>query len=874
MELKKRNLGIFLALICALFLISFVSSSISIGKPSHLIEEKYGASQNIMGWINVSISDESVNSTFKDSLSNEISILDLIKLNPGIIYSCIPLDCGSDYVASNGKTEKSLTKQEGTETYAIMFSGNIISVNSVRFNLSATNIQPSCNNQIEVDLFDDGIIDFSNTKADTTICPGYKRYGCFNTTGNFELATIETQPYCQRINLPKAPGFRIGAWVQKNTGTKEITAIIYDKNGNTNDNAYCILQNIGESGGEVYCDVNYPVQTSDDYYVCIYSSFGTGEYVTRSSTSDSCGFWNTPPANENQAYYIFAEPKKYGSFTSLDVTDLLNSGESISYLTENYIKDKYGSLNCGTDGCVVPIKFRTNMSTGYFTLGINNIKIDQDKEGAHVISDKLYDVSETAAILNSEYGKLYLDNSGLKVKNSIGEFTYTLRFEGEEIFEEELVVQNAPTIKGISPTNTAYAFPTEFLINVDYPTNISRYEWSFGDNSTAVTTTNKATHIYNNSGEYELKIVIKDKNNISSSRIFEINVTSPGSLINSTIEKMKNDVSHINNQMNSYDLFYRARLAEIIDTNNLSKRIDEIENKYNSANESDYNKIVSDLLSLNVPEALITSKATAAGYVFYPQKENINVDILKNIDAGNYVESDEAYINSIYSWDIGKITNSLIFREISLRYDGGSVPAIRVFDFTISEKTTLGYNPYFIVKDIANLNFKEDYGEKDIDGYKYIELTAGTKEIIFSTTENVSFDSVPAFIAPPLNKLSIIEPGTPTEAVSNFNWKAFGIALLALFGFGLIVYIILQVWYKKKYEGHLFKHKNDLYNIFHFIEVQRGKGIHERDIHAKLKKAGWNSEQIKYSMKKHSGKRTGMLEIPVDNVLGIFKKKE
>ncbi len=52
------------------------------------------------------------------------------------------------------------------------------------------------------------------------------------------------------------------------------------------------------------------------------------------------------------------------------------------------------------------------------------------------------------------------------------------------------------------------------------------------------------------------------------------------------------------------------------------------------------------------------------------------------------------------------------------------------------------------------------------------------------------------------------------------------------------------------------------------------KGVNENDIHDKLKKVGWDSEQIKYSMKKYSGKRTGMLEIPIDKLFEKFDKKK
>ncbi len=875
--MNKRVVVFLFLILTSVFLIGFLSATLSLGNQSYSIEKKYGVSQNITGWINVSMSNENANSSFEDSFNNKISLLNLLKLNSGSIYSCTPLDCESDYSVANGATEKSLTDVLGTKIYGMLFSGNILDVDLVAFNISATGIPPSCSNQVEVDFFNDGITDFANTRADASICEGTKSYGCFNTTNtDFGLATIESQPYCERISLSKAPGFRLGAWIKNNTGTKNITIGIYDKEGDTVDSANCFLQGVGargSDGSEASCDVNYPIQNPGDYYVCL-SSTGTG-YVTRSTNANQCGFWHAPPSNEIQAYQIFAEAKKFGGFNLINITNSLSTGEDLSYLTKDYILSKYGSLNCAK-GCTVPIKFKTNISAEAFTLNINNVDIKYSQEGASVPETRLYDTRETPAVINLDYGKLYLDNSGLKVRNTTGDFLYKLKFGSQTVFSATLSVQNAPIIKSIAPTKTAYAFPTQFQLSVDFPRNVSRYEWNFGDNtSNAVTTTNKIVHTYNNSGIYNLNVIIKDTNNISSSRTFPIIVSSPGNLINSTLSQMRKDITNVKNQISSYDFFYQTRLNEVINISNLSSILNVLEAKYTNTNESDYNLIVSEMLALNIPESVVISKATANNYVFFPKRDNINVDVLKSIEPGDYNNSDSVYIEAISGWNAEKITSTLGFKEISARYeDGGSVPVLRVFDFKMQEKSPLNYSSYFIIKDMQGLTFKDNYGQQDTDGYNKILFTGGIKEIVCSTTENVSFDNVPAFMAPGLSRLSIVEPGIPTETETPFNWKMFGIAIIALLVVGFIVYIILQGWYKRKYEGHLFKNKNDLYNLFHFIEVQRGKGIAEGDIHEKLKKAGWDGEQIKYSMKKYSGKRTGMLEIPIDKLFSVFEKKK
>ena len=86
-----------------------------------------------------------------------------------------------------------------------------------------------------------------------------------------------------------------------------------------------------------------------------------------------------------------------------------------------------------------------------------------------------------------------------------------------------------------------------------------------------------------------------------------------------------------------------------------------------------------------------------------------------------------------------------------------------------------------------------------------------------------------------------------------------------------MAYLVLQEWYKKKYESYLFKNQNDLYNIISYIEISKKRGMENKQIANGLKKSGWNSEQITYVMKKYAGERTGMFEIPLNKLINIFK---
>ena len=938
MRVKYSSLLLFAVLFIIVFM-GIISATISLGNSSYSIEKKYGPSQNIIGWINFSVSNEDATSTFKDSLNNEISLINLLNQNPNINYSCLPSNCEKDFFANNAETVKRInqvgseyscnngakigdingdglinnvdsnvisnivngiiahpsniccadadkngiiqaadtslilqiiagTKQSpGTCTvkatggeyyYGMYFTGQLVKINSINFETSASGVPAMCNSQLEIDFFNDGIIDFANTEVSSDVC-ATKTYECYNSSIASEEFTIDSTPYCQKVNLTKAPGFRLGAWVKKISGDRNIIISILDKYGVDQENGYCLLPSASTSGGEVYCDVAYPVQEPEEYYICLYSTEGDGVYKTKGySKANGCGFYGNPPQSGSAAYDIFFQSRKYASFTSLNALSL-DDQEYLAGLTEDYIMKKYGSFNC-SNGCVVPIKFTTNTGSTAFDLSIKNINIDYEKSSGIVSTNNLYDLIESPAKINSKFGKVYLDNSGLKVRGSTGNFAYVLKFKTTPILSETLSVQNAPIIKSITPIKTAYAFPTTFQLDVDKPLNVSKYEWDFGGNITTTTTVNKATHIYNDSGSYNLKVVIKDFNNISSSRNFVINVTSPKDLINSTLIKMQIDLENIKKQINTYDLFYIESLNNIIDTNNLSSRIKELDTRFKAENETQYESIVEGILDLKVPNSILTSEI-APNFIYYPQKENIDLTVLNDI--GEKYSNAEKYIDAVYSWNIENIDNKVTFEEISARYDENSEPLLRTFKFTITEKNQLNYNSYFVINDMENLNFKENYGQQNIGGYKYITLTGDSNTIVFSTTEDVNFENVPAFIVPPLNKLVLTDSGAGPgdEEIPPFNWTYFIIALVILLIIGVVAYILMQRWYRHRYEGHLFKNKNDLFNILNFIDLQRNKGIDEKEIHVKLKKTGWSSEQIKYAVRKHSGKRTGMFEI-------------
>ena len=856
---------------CFILLIAIVSANFEIGNLSHQITRTtYAQEENIQAWINLSFEKENSTSLFRGLGNENITLLELLNsdssLKEGRDFICSSKNCGTNYIATNPETIKKFSLKAGqSKIIGIVFKQNLSSINSIEFNISS-NAPPSCANQIEIDFLADGKADRINTKFSNNNCNSFKDYGCFNSSKSstsYELG-VSPKKHCEKIKLPVAPAFEIGANIIRNSYSGNITMGLYTLDLEEINNGTCNLPN---RDGESSCLIKYPNFEPKDYLVCIYVDKKEDNMpeIRGYPESEDCGFYYNGDSGTKGAFEIFMEPRKFDSIGTIPIKNQINNGEKLSDKVQNYIMSKYNlELRCGENNCYVPIKINSKINQ---QINISDIKILYEELG-RASQNKIYDLKEVPSTISSNYIKIYLDNANFSVGNSLGNKTFTLKLDDKKIFSEKILVKKIPKVTQIYPTTIAQGFPTQITAVLSSKLNNSLFKWYFGDGNYSETKTNKVTHTYKGLGNYTLKVSIGETKESSNSS-FKITVVSPENAINQTLKKLQKDLEKIKNKIKDFDTTSKDIINNYLNLDNTEKNLSRIQQEFAQAStNAEYLNITKEIFSLKIPSRITKiNEAKNMGYLVNP--DYINLDALKSITGKDYnSEKEEDYKDAIISWNQEKINSHITYE----RYDLGEENFLNIFKLNL-DANDLNGTAYLIIKNIENLGFKSNYSQQKIGDYYYIPLSSFPKNIVFYTSENVNFKDVPLFISPSFNSLSIIKNITPAES-EKFKLTIFILAIFLLILIATGIYIFLQNWYKKKYEDYLFKNKTYLYNIATYINNEKKQGKEDKEIIKNLRKVGWNSEQINYAMKKYAGKRTGMYELPIQKVIKFIEKKK
>lgn len=866
--------GFALVFLLIAFNLSFISSSYSFGNLSNDVAVKYAPGSSISGWINISLNEEPSDSLFKVG-DKVITLIDLLSKNSfmaGIQYNCSTAECNLTYgVQGVGSFSKTfgLNTDESRIVGLKITEDSISSVNELIINISS-NAQESCSGQLKIDLFDDGEYDWVADKKAGSYCS--QSSNCFSSADKALTPISSSKVYCQTIFVNPAPGLRISANVS-GVGDASFTLSVEGTEQSCS-------QNITGSG-MIACDVNMSIINAQNITVCLMQDSGNSYNIYYEDKAPVCGF----VGSSEHDFSIFAERQKYGNVGEI----IFNSSEISGIDLLNYVENKYE--NC-ISGCYIPIRFYS----GYLNqqIVLNNANLIYESKDIIKSSNNIYFLEKVPSKISMSMRKVNLDNVGFIAPLNSGFSNFTLYFKNEPIVTKTIEVLGIPIIYAISPMTVPAGVRTRFVVGAS-GINISGYSWDFGDNITIQTEKSFVSHKYSQLGSYVINVKVKNEEG-ESSRNFNVEVISPELVINSTIANFEKQIATINSQLKTFPSFVKTYLEKNLKLNEAEIQLQQAKTKLDYSGGNDTLSIIdifNSLSDLNLPDSVIVESKSSGKFIL--DSEKVSQSDLSSFTGESSDADENSFKNAVYAWNSKYLDVSANLQIYSAVYDEVLTPLGSYVDFKLSPMADVEELYVIVNKEKANMEFPSGVVVKEAGSSSSVvlDLSEGQKNIELFFKDKVDFIDLPVYFSPLISKLQTgfdISPCNSNKVCEKdlgedwkncrIDCKPVGLTIFWLFILLIaffVAYIFAQEWYKKKYEDYLFKDKNDLFNLIHFIENAEKQGLKQEAMFEKLKEKKWINEQIQYAYKKFKGQRTGMWEIPIMKFLEnkkIFQQLE
>jgi len=862
----KRLVVLTLLLVMA---VGFVAASFSI--TGYSFGGSFSPYENITGTLNISIDSEDFFSKITSSDDEEIFLGTFLDSNFAD-YTCFPNDCSQNYGSNSPETSKTVAMTEDESSYiGFVLDGVSVSVNSLSFAMSSDFVQ-SLEIPLSLTFFEGDVWEFTIFSSD--YAP--KNYGCYNPSSGVAGHLIQNSEYCEVIQIPVTSSIQMGAIVDINSETRDLTMTLYPGEVGFEIDSCTFNPSIDPTG----CTIDAAAGTTfneEIYHVCVSAPVPTSYKIFEETFGETCGFVLANGAGNSVIDYgIFAQSAYYeGAVGFLDSSSL--DFDSLALHADAYIESRY-NRDC-SNSCVLPLRL-DGVSQNFV---MDSISVGYSETGGDVVLDAVSDLDVTPATVDFE-GTLDLSKTGFKISET---GNYSLYLDGEKLLEEYVTLLSVPFVNSLSPLSVPAGIEVLFTAQISYDGNDTvDYLWDFGDGTTFVSVNNSVMHTYGAIKNYTVGVTARTTGNLESSSSFVVDAVSPEMAVDTTLVEKNNSLAIFSNELDLLDSWIGSKLRADLDYDSLVTQLTALESRFeNYSSEAELINLAEDVYGLDVPVSIGFGLDLNTGLTSNVNSLNpFAVAEIENFDLQNAQDYSEAILN----WQQVN-TNSRISRTDYIVTSSSGSKETAGSSYVIDITSLDDDSSYIVLGPLSSsVQFKEADYIKTSDGSYVFELGGHEQKMI--TVYSSSDEALTAFVSPKLSSLVI---GSVVDETCNFNNVCesekgensktcrsdcaptegiifFSIAALL---FVLVLYILLAWWYERNYESHLFKDRRQLYNLLMFATNARSNNIEEGRIVAALRKQGWSKERIAYVLKKSLGKRTGLPQVILVTWIALYFRR-
>lgn len=823
----------------------------------------YGAGDRITGTLNVTFNKTKFDSVIRTNFEGTNRSLREFILANGLEvvadYNCSTANCLSGYTRKEEVSLFGLQNESALVGFSVQ--GTVTRVDDILASFQSAS-ESSCYLSLAVDVL--GRREHfltSRSYIDETCYEA--RYGCFEQelAGSNTLLMNRGQEYCERITLPVAPAFRVGANVTAATqGQSGLRMTLHSM-----DSALlgeCALPAVSPPSQRVDCIIPYSSAVQRDYLVCITPTGAGSDHKIRFETNNPCG---TPDfgANYPGDYEIFAKNLKFNSSRiDLNESSFNNAaGTSLTEYVSLYLSEQYNNV-CSPQ-CIVPLVF----SGSNQSIQVINPRIRYTSSlGGQLSSDHVYRIERDGATIDAKHLVLDVSKANFTIPAGARDTRLRIYIDNEEIVDKRINLSASFSFE-VTPAFAAFGQPTTF--SVVAPINITSARWIFGDGDAQQTSSGKTiTHRYLRQGTFNLDVEITRVDGVTSRKVFSIVVGNARDAATTMLASAQQRLRAVTANVSTYPAWIRQSLETQIDYASLNASIREAGLLYarQGANESDYALVVNRLVALDVPYS-IQSEVTGT-VPLISSLEGADMNTLREL-AVRQEGTDDELRAALGLWAIEKSRADITFNTIMVYRDSGVNPLATIFKVQTKPVSSYEENTHLVISLNSNdIIFASAYPVEPLGSAATALRLGRANEIIeFALIDSLHPNELGAYITPSFDRLGSF--GAPEEYVCNFNaecdgeedwkncpndcrpWGVAGAIIVFLVLGGAIAFGAILWWYKTRYETSLFAHRQDLANVLQFISTSQRAGMGDLEIRKKLRQAGWTNEQIKYAFAEH-----------------------